>query len=50
MSVIIFYEAIPVGRLTGDPRRFLVYDEAWRARPNAFPVSLEMPLSDATFS
>ncbi|WP_349370439.1 type II toxin-antitoxin system HipA family toxin [Salinarimonas sp.] len=46
MAITVYFEDVPVCRLTGDPERFLVYDDAWRARPNAFPVSLAMPLSD----
>lgn len=40
----IFYEALPVARLTFDGEWRLDYDPSWEARRSAFPVSLTMPL------
>lgn len=40
----IFYEALPVARLTFDNEWRLDYDPSWEARRSAFPVSLTMPL------
>lgn len=40
----IFYESLPVARLTFDGAWRLDYDPDWMARRAAFPVSLTMPL------
>ncbi|WP_077224900.1 HipA N-terminal domain-containing protein [Agrobacterium tumefaciens] len=40
----IFYEALPVARLTFNSEWRLDYDPSWEARRSAFPVSLTMPL------
>ncbi len=45
MPETIYYETLPVCRLTGNDARFLVYDDAWANRSRAFPVSLSMPLA-----
>jgi serine/threonine-protein kinase HipA len=40
----IFYEALPVARLTFSGEWRLDYDPSWEVRRSAFPVSLTMPL------
>ena len=40
----IFYEALPVARLTFENEWRLDYDPSWEERRSAFPVSLTMPL------
>lgn len=40
----IFYEALPVARLTFGNEWRLDYDSSWEARRSAFPISLTMPL------
>ncbi|SMD19693.1 type II toxin-antitoxin system HipA family toxin [Rhizobium sp. RU36D] len=40
----IFYETLPVARLTFDNEWRLDYDPSWEVRRSAFPVSLTMPL------
>lgn len=40
----IFYETLPVARLTFEGEWRMDYDAGWEARRTAFPVSLTMPL------
>ncbi|WP_376743699.1 type II toxin-antitoxin system HipA family toxin [Ensifer canadensis] len=40
----IFYETLPVARMTFEGEWRLDYDLSWKARRSAFPVSLTMPL------
>jgi serine/threonine-protein kinase HipA len=47
---MLFYRDIPVAEVTPTPTGpVLTYEEAWRASRDAFPVSLSMPRSQATW-
>jgi serine/threonine-protein kinase HipA len=45
---VIYYEHLPVAKLTYDDGWSLSYDASWLARRSAFPISLTMPLTSAT--
>jgi len=45
----IFYETLPVARLTMTDELRLDYDPSWEARTAAFPLSLSMPLHAGSF-
>lgn len=45
---ILFYRDTPVAEITATPTGpVLTYDPAWRAAPDAFPISLSVPISEA---
>lgn len=46
----VFYETLPVARLTFSGEWQMEYDPAWEARRSAFPVSLTMPLRSGPVS
>jgi len=46
----IFYDTLPVARLTFSGEWQMEYDPAWEARRSAFPVSLTMPLRSGPVS
>ncbi|URI15057.1 type II toxin-antitoxin system HipA family toxin [Brevundimonas albigilva] len=47
---VLFHRDSPVAKVTPSPAGLnLIYDETWRASPEAFPVSLSMPMAEAAW-
>lgn len=45
----VFYENIPIAQLNFRDEWQMSYEPSWEARPNAFPISLTMPLRSGGF-